>query len=171
MQLCTKCKLYKDESEFYKISMRGIERRNYCAYICKICDSKKRKEYYLLNRDKILKKEREKYKDPIQKEKKKEWGLKFRKENKEYEIKRHKDYHEANKNRVNEKHRLYSKNNRDKLNSIHRKNRYNLNNWYIKLIIKQQIKATGSFYIPEKLIEAKRQLILLKRQTKNEKRS
>ena len=109
---CTKCKVYKEATEFSKDKKVKDGRRSYCKLCVKEYQKENKdklneyqKEYYKSNKDKIKEYQKEN-KDKI-KENRKEYYKEYYKKNKENK----KEYYKENKDKIKE----YYKENKDKL--------------------------------------------------------
>lgn len=140
MKICTKCKVEKDESMFY----RTYTRKTAFSWWCRDCVRK----YNSNNKDKIKKRKANYYvknKDKIN-----EYGANYRANNKDKNRERMASYREAN---------------RDKIRERSASDRKNLEKKYLIVLIrhKSTLKVKD---IPAELIEAKRMQMLINRTIK-----
>lgn len=132
VKTCSKCKVEKDVTEFYKDKTRkyGVHSQ------CKLCCKEYLKEYYKDNKEKLKqgKKEYNKKRYETNKEKIKEQHKEYRKNSKE-KIKEYnkiydkvnkeklKEYRKANKDKLKEYSKEWRKSNREKINKYHKERR------------------------------------------------
>lgn len=108
MKQCSRCKKFKDESEFHKANTKKTRLK--CR--CKECRNLDNRNYYKNNSDKEKKR------------KKLQWEK--NKKNPEYLLKQkklRKEYYKKNRNKELKNVKLYRKNNPEKINKIERKHR------------------------------------------------
>lgn len=114
MKVCRRCEVQKNQSEYYKQKQTNINKDKYDS-VCKICRGQKLKENYIQN-----------------KEKKKEYQIKWNKENKNKIKVTNKENHSKNRERNNrfsrkwyneneEKRKEYREKNKDKIDRVSKK--------------------------------------------------
>lgn len=104
MKVCSKCKLNKDVSDFYKDKSKKDNLQN----ICKVCAKDQAKKYYQSNKEKIAKTSKVYYqnnKDKIQ-----DYYI----NNRQNKLIYHKLHYQANKERASENNKLWRQNNKEK---------------------------------------------------------
>lgn len=109
MKVCSKCKVEKDESEFYKEKSSKSGFRS----ICKICNNQAAKEWCEKNKDKAKEMVDRYYKN--NKDKIYSQQVLYREKNRESILKRTAEYREKNKTKLLEKASIYRENNREKI--------------------------------------------------------
>ena len=114
MKICNNCKVEKSLEDFRLKKERGTYRTN---SICKECESKQKKEYYLNNRSAIIKSRKETIVTPEAKEKRKKYLLKYYKENKEEKKEKSKKYYKENREQLLKKASEYKKTKEGKISS------------------------------------------------------
>jgi hypothetical protein len=120
MQTCNKCgrDLALISDNFHKKSDTKTGFRSTCKECRKIESKKRHVENYGVNKEIILKKKRDYYKNNP--EKQQYQNKKYYHENIEYNIKRHKEYHQENKDIINKKTRERYKINKNEINARRR---------------------------------------------------
>ena len=118
-KVCNKCNIEKDVTGFYF-------RKDYNIFhsICKVCQKKRRKDYYRNNKESICEKSKV-YKEK-NKDRAKEWNKMWRENNKEYLRKKKKEYRENNKEYIRKKSKEYREKNKESIKE--KKRLYHLNN-------------------------------------------
>jgi len=111
-KICSKCKIEKDQSEFYKdrSSKDGLHNR------CKLCRKEYDRNRYIENRDKITERVREhqqKNRDKVL-EQKREYYHKNRDKKAEYD----KKYRQKNQDKIAEYNKKYQQENKDIVNAV-----------------------------------------------------
>ena len=91
---CSKC----GEVKAYEMFSRDKSRKDGYSYVCKVCESDRRKTYYEANKDKII-----------------EYNKAYYEANKEKIEESNKAYYEANKEKINKIKKAYRENNKDKI--------------------------------------------------------
>ena len=115
MKICNKCKIEKSLEDFRLKKERCTYRFNSA---CKECESKQKKEYYLNNKSSILnRKKKEIIATPEAKEKRKEYLLKYYKENKEKIKETMQKYYKGNREQLLKKASEYKKTKDGKISS------------------------------------------------------
>jgi hypothetical protein len=161
MKTCCKCKKSKKEKEFNK----NISKKDGLSTECRLCVKNYKKEYYIKNKDNLLKKMKQWTKDNPKKsklknkkyyennkEKIKERSIIWNKDNKDKKASTGKIYYKNNKQKLKEKNVKWRKNNPERYKEIQRrwayKNNYGkfaelamLNNELEKLIKKEKENA------------------------------
>lgn len=112
MKICNKCKVEKSLESFRLKKVSGTYKPN---SICKDCESKQKKEYYLNNRSDVLKRRKETIITPEAKEKRKKYLERYREENKEEIKEKLQKYYKENKEEFKEKFQKYYKENSEQL--------------------------------------------------------
>jgi hypothetical protein len=98
MKICRKCGIEKNITEFSK----NKNNKGGLSTWCRICVKEYKKEYYINNKEKILKEYSNKLKtDEILRQKKSEYSKKWREENKEIIKIKKKEYRLKNKEKIN----------------------------------------------------------------------
>ena len=114
MKICNNCKVEKSLEDFRLKKERGTYRTN---SICKECESKQKKEYYLNNRSTIIKSRKEAVVTPEAKEKRKKYLSKYYKENKEEKKEKFQKYYKENREQLLKKASEYKKTKDGKVSS------------------------------------------------------
>ncbi len=135
MKICTKCKMEKPVTEFYK--HRGTCKECYRtqANINSKKNVERRRQYYLSNKEKILEKRKQYVMDS--QELRKEWYKKYSLIHKDELIRKSREYYHNHKDKCRERARQYRIRNGDKINEISRLYRSNHKN---------EIKKKNSLY-------------------------
>ena len=111
VKICTKCKQEKDINEFRKSLCKKNNKIYYrceCKECEKNCNKKRAKQYYLLNKEEINKKNKENYHEKYKNdnnylERKSEYGKQYRQENKENISVKRKERYKKNEEKYKEK--------------------------------------------------------------------
>ena len=147
MKTCSKCKVEKDEGEFYK--HERCKGGLHC--LCKSCISELRKKYRSENKEKISeirKKYYSKNKEKISAIKKK-----YILANKEKKVKYDKIYYSKNKEKFSEHNKKYHLENKEKF--IEYKKKYMETDLGKKYAIKRDFKRYHGFAPPAEIVEVK----------------
>ncbi len=106
---CSKCKEWKDYSEFYN----DIWSSNGISSSCKECDKENKRIYYQNNKEKV--KERNKNYANIKKEEKRKYQKNYYQNNKERLAKKQSEYQKNNIDKFRKYNKKFYKNNKDKI--------------------------------------------------------
>jgi hypothetical protein len=127
MKICSKCKIEKEESEFYKRKMaRDGLRSN-----CKNCISLKKKQHYQNNKDEILQQRKQYYQihQEVQKEYAKKYCKQYYQDNKEKISERMKQYYQDNREEISQRQKQYNQinkeNGKEYINQYYKQRRQN----------------------------------------------
>ena len=144
MKTCQKCNQEKELSGYNKNKWApdGL------CYICKVCDREKNRQYYLANKEKA-KARMDAYKAR--------------------DVEHYKDinnkYYERNKDKVLALQAEYRKENKTRIKVRYKQQVDVLGERYVKQLLKRQLALTT---VPKEMIEAKRNLLLLKRELRTD---
>lgn len=114
MKVCYKCKINKPLDMFRMKKARGVYKS---ATICKECESLQKKEYYLKNKDKVLKANRERDRSPEAKERRKKYLEKYTKDKKQFLKEKMQRYYKENTATLLKKVSEYKKTNNGKIST------------------------------------------------------
>ena len=114
---CSRCKQEKSKTEFNKRKYSKDGLRS----CCRLCSKKYNKEYYQVNKDKILESQKEYYE--TNKDKRLEYQKQYYETNKDNRLEYQKEYYETNKDRIREYLKEYKKVNRHLHNAWEAKRR------------------------------------------------
>jgi hypothetical protein len=145
MNICSKCNIEKNTDEY------PVDKRNKrgCSSVCKICTKKYKSDYYLSNKDIILKNGK-KYTD-INRDSIKEYKAKYYKENKNIILDRTTLNYNLNRENKIEYQKLYYLNNSDSINkqrNLYVKNKMESDDIYrvtriVRSLVSSSIKRRG----------------------------
>ncbi len=115
VKVCTKCKVEKELTDFYKDKSKkdGLRRE------CKSCRKERNKEYHQANKERIKERRKEYFKEYWQANK--ERAKEYRQANKEKINKRHKEYYQANKEKRKERDKEYYQANKERISESRKK--------------------------------------------------
>ena len=138
-KICSKCKILKNVKDFNK---RKKGKGGLCE-ICKYCDKEYKSKYYLKNKDKINKRNKEYYIKHCKDEQygRREYNKKYREENKKKISENKKEYAKANKEKIKINNTRYRENNKEKLRKYRKEYNYTLNYKISKILRSRQWKA------------------------------
>lgn len=114
MKICSKCEVEKSIEDFRLKKVRDTYKP---SSICKVCESKQKKEYYLNNKSSILNRRKEVRATPEAKEKRKKYLSKYLKENKEEIKEKFQKYYKENREHLLKKASEYKKTKDGKISS------------------------------------------------------
>ena len=114
MKICSKCEVEKSIEDFRLKKVRDTYKP---SSICKECESKQKKDYYLNNKSIILNRRKEIRATPEEKEKRKKYLSKYLKENKEEIKEKFQKYYKENREQLLKKASEYKKTKDGKISS------------------------------------------------------